>query len=347
MLSYRQSKLQKNAIVCDVRQQMPYKDSERQKEYFAERYERIKQHAVDSLVRREIINPNMWKLYCKRVRHSARNNYSYPEDFTDNLIFDKMANGCDYCQDIATTIDRVDSSIGHITDNCVGSCWPCNNSKGNGDRDSFLRKAYYRVFNKYFDNEEDIWSDNITKPQINMFKIIATKQEIDFTLTNDQWDVLTKGDCVYCNRSRPIDKWNGVDRIIPVKGYTPENTVSCCDDCNLDKHIYDVKTTKARNEKIAFRMINKDITLAGVKKTLRNKGANQSSKKVCVYGKVYSSMTNASRYNNLKDHRIKNLIRSSNCPDDIFIISDEFYDFTIENKFENITKKMYLLFNRM
>jgi hypothetical protein len=94
-------------------------------------------------------------------------------------------------------------------------------------------------------------------------------------------------------------------------------------------------------------MINKDIVLAGVKKNLRNKGTQKSSKKICVYGRIYSSMANASRYNNLKDHCIKNFLRLGNPPDDIFIISDEFYDFAIENKFENITKKMYLLFNRM
>ena len=33
--------------------------------------------------------------------------------------------------------------------------------------------------------------------------------------------------------------------------------------------------------------------------------------------------------------------------DDIFEISEDFYEFAIINKLENITKKMYMLFERM
>jgi len=29
---------------------------------------------------------------------------------------------------------------------------------------------------------------------------------------------------------------NGIDRVDPTKGYTPENTVSCCSRCNYAKH---------------------------------------------------------------------------------------------------------------
>jgi len=33
--------------------------------------------------------------------------------------------------------------------------------------------------------------------------------------------------------------------------------------------------------------------------------------------------------------------------DNIFVVTKEFYDFAIENNLENITKKMYMLFDRM
>jgi hypothetical protein len=40
-------------------------------------------------------------------------------------------------------------------------------------------------------------------------------------------------------------------------------------------------------------------------------------------------------------------VRDGRYFDDIFEISKEFYDFAVETKLENITKKMYILFNRM
>ena len=235
----------------------------------AKRNEDIKNHALDSLRVGEIIDQKKWKYFCNGIRNNAKHKQPYPEDFTDYMIFEMMSKGCYYCMDTATTIDRVDSSIGHIPENCVGSCWPCNKSKGNGDRDSFIRKAFYRSQKEYYDDDVDIWTDNVRKPSYLDCRKKTMRQEVLFELTKDQWDTLVKGNCAYCLRSLPSEKYNGVDRVIPSDGYTLSNVVSCCDDCNVDKGVCLAETMRIRNDKISERMKSEEIVIVNCDKVLR------------------------------------------------------------------------------
>jgi hypothetical protein len=57
-----------------------------------------------------------------------------------------------------------------------------------------------------------------------------------FELTVEQFHQLTSAVCTYCKKppskkSRSY-KYNGIDRKDNKKGYTIENCVSCCTDCN-------------------------------------------------------------------------------------------------------------------
>lgn len=213
------------------------------------------------MISTQVINDKKtWSDFCNRKRKSSKK-YPYSEDFTDDIFFDKMKDGCIYCGDPATTIDRLDSSLDHIPQNCVGCCQPCNSSKNNSDLDTFMRKAFYRTFGEYFDEETDIWSDNIRKPRYDKAKKNSQRQNREFALTHEDWDVLSTKNCEYCRRSRPCGKWFGVDRVIPDGGYTLNNTVSCCPDCNYDKWVFSVEEMKKRNEQIANRLRNGVISL--------------------------------------------------------------------------------------
>jgi len=229
--------------------------------------------AMAMLMARVITDDKLWHTYCQKKRaRNATTRYPFSVDFTDDLFFEKMKDGCFYCGDLATTIDRLDSSLGHTPDNCVGCCWPCNFSKGNGDPNSFVRKAYFRARGRYFDDIEAIWSDNIKTPFISDAKSKSKRQKRPFALTQDEWDVLTIGNCAYCHRSRPENKWFGVDRVIPTDGYTPDNTVSCCHDCNNDKGELFVEDMKKRNDKIAKRLESGMLSFFDCATSLRNKG---------------------------------------------------------------------------
>jgi hypothetical protein len=75
----------------------------------------------------------------------------------------------------------------------------------------------------------------------------AQKRGFEFTLTIEQFRVLTSGNCRYCGGSpgtvfrnyREFNGayvYNGIDRLDNAQGYTPDNCVTCCKICNQMKH---------------------------------------------------------------------------------------------------------------
>lgn len=357
---------------------MPYKDLAKQKENKREYYEKNKeqikenkrkyyeqnqeqihekhkeyrdyktQNAYDSITSGHIIDQQKWDMWCDQIKRRGEK-YPYSVEFTNDAMFVMMTCGCHYCGDVATTIDRLDSSLDHIPDNCVGCCYPCNISKGAADPSTFIRKSYFKARRKYVDDVTDVWFENKNKPNMAAYKYSSKKKRIPFELSEEKWNSMIVGDCEYCHRS-PMT-WFGIDRVVPECGYVDDNVVTCCYDCNLDKHKHDVEMTMVRNERIAKRVDDGVLIVKDCPRVILRRGAGKT-KKVCVYGKVYESQLAASRIvKNVKDNTknldVRDCIRDGRYPDDIFIITNEFYDFVIQNNIENITKKMYVLFDRM
>jgi len=226
---------------------------ERKQKYDIERIENIKQHALNSIASGIINDRKKWDIWCNRIKSSARQiKHPYSDDFTNDVMFEMMIQGCFYCGDMSTTIDRIDSKLNHIIDNCVGCCWGCNNSKGVSDPSTFIRKAYYRARGKYYDDDTDIWFIHSAIPDMYDYKKRSKKQGVSFDLSKEDWKMLTRSNCVYCKRNSTT--WFGIDRVTPSLGYVIDNVVSCCWDCNRDKFKYDVESMMKRNERIAVRM---------------------------------------------------------------------------------------------
>lgn len=243
------------------------KNKEKIKEDKDEYCKKQKQNAYDSITSGEIIDRHKWDIWCHDIKKSAKiNKQSYSDDFTNDIMFKMMIQGCFYCGDIATTIDRVDSTLVHTLDNCIGCCRGCNMSKGTADPSTFIRKACYRVCEKYYDDDVDIWYVNKTKPRMHIYKSHAKKKGVSFDLTKEDWDKLVKGTCAYCKR-RPTT-WFGVDRVVPSQGYILDNVVSCCFDCNLDKLEDDVESMMARNERIINRVISGELVIPRCEKVI-------------------------------------------------------------------------------
>ena len=317
---------------------MPYKDPVKQKEsatkrykknreqrieYEKERREVLKQHAYNSITIGEIIDQNKWDMWCNEIKRCAqKNTQPYSDDFTNEIIFDMMINRCFYCGDIATTIDRVDSKLEHKPDNCVGSCHGCNNSKGSADPFTFIRKAYYRTRERYYDDDIDIWFVNKRKPSMFQYKKSAEKRKVPFELTKDDFDTLIKGKCEYCHRAP--NTWFGIDRIMPSLGYVLKNVVTCCWDCNLDKHEVSIETMMRRNERIVQRVDDGVLVINVSDKDHLHNGAYKLAKKVSVYGKVYVSMSDASRSIGKGISYVCQCIRDGTHSKYIFEIHDDF-----------------------
>ena len=255
----------------EYREKNSEKMKEKNKEYDAKRREDLKQHAYDSITSNEIIDRKKWDQWCNRIKFSAKDHkHPYSDDFTNYIMFEMMVRGCFYCGDIATTIDRVDSTLVHTPDNCVGCCRGCNMSKGVADHSSFIRKACFRVHGEYYDDDTDIWFVHKNRPSMCNYKSKAKKKGVSFELSKEDWESLIVGKCGYCKRSPTT--WFGIDRKVPSLGYVLENVVSCCYDCNLDKSEDDVETMKERNRRIAARVSSGELIIDNRKKVILHQG---------------------------------------------------------------------------
>ena len=87
---------------------------------------------------------------------------------------------------------------------------------------------------------------------VRIYKSNAKKKGREFTLTTEQFRSLTKSNCHYCNLApqkeisnhniKQAEVWNkgvyiytGIDRKNSSEGYTPENSLPCCHQCNIAK----------------------------------------------------------------------------------------------------------------
>jgi 5-methylcytosine-specific restriction endonuclease McrA len=319
---------------------MPYKNPVKGRENKAKYREDLNKNAINSIIAGEILDKNKWDVWCKQIKNSnSKHPYSY--EFTNNIMFEMMIQGCFYCGDIATTIDRINSTLDHLPNNCVGCCKGCNNSKGVADPSTFIRKSYYQAREEYVDDITDIWFVNKTKPSMTDYKKRAGKKGVSFELMKEDFEELIRGDCEYCHRTPTT--WFGVDRMVPSKGYVIDNVVSCCFDCNLDKHNECVETMKARNNKIVVRVDTGDLVIVNDEKVILHNGMQKTSKKVCTYGNVYDNQSKASRALGKNIAYVGKCIRYGRYPNDIFEITDDFYE-EYKDCCE-ITRSMFIAFD--
>jgi len=83
----------------------------------------------------------------------------------------------------------------------------------------------------------------------NFYKAEARKRKHPFELTKEDFYALTEAPCFYCG-VEPVNKYkaryghyiyNGIDRVDNTKGYTRDNCLPCCKDCNIAKRTRTLK----------------------------------------------------------------------------------------------------------
>ena len=110
---------------------MPYKDSEKRKEYQRRRdlvFKRMRAEGVD--VARFIL---------REARRSDKLR-GVVCDLTKAQIETLIAKGCDYCgeMNLRMTLDRIDNSKGHTLSNVVPACIRCNYARRNMPYEAWL-----------------------------------------------------------------------------------------------------------------------------------------------------------------------------------------------------------------
>lgn len=80
---------------------------------------------------------------------------------------------------------------------------------------------------------------------INSYKGNAKVKKLEFNLSNEEMISIFESNCYYCNRppyciferknTNGAYIFTGIDRMNPSKGYSIENVVPCCTQCNYNK----------------------------------------------------------------------------------------------------------------
>lgn len=93
----------------------------------------------------------------------------------------------------------------------------------------------------------------------------ASKRNLEFSLTFEEFKALTAGNCAYCgsnpstihrqNRSNGDYVHNGIDRVNNSIGYVSSNSVTCCRMCNVAKNTHSLAEFKLWASKLAQHLL--------------------------------------------------------------------------------------------
>ena len=202
--------------------------------------------------------------------------FSISKDFG----LDLMTKKCIYCGylDLDKTvngIDRLDSYKGYIIDNCVSCCSICNYMKCCLDPITFIDRC--RHISEYINFEECFRNSKNTT--FYNYKLRATKKNLSFELSKEEFNYICKSSCTYCKRKASDIHKNGVDRIDNNIGYTIINSASCCSDCNYMKKWYSKESFLEKCRKISDNFLSEKYLL-DYKDIKTNKVFNRISSKI-------------------------------------------------------------------
>ena len=101
------------------------------------------------------------------------------------------------------------------------------------------------------------------------YKKSASERKLDFDLSKEQFEKLIKENCFYCGlepRENSKNKWyngsivaNGIDRVDNQKGYSVENCVPCCRQCNFAKRDLSIEDFKNWATKLVNNLNSKEF----------------------------------------------------------------------------------------
>ena len=101
---------------------------------------------------------------------------------------------------------------------------------------------------KFLERNKKGYGESSFKEFFGRYKESSKQRGLSLELSLDEFRVLTSSNCYYCGcppsssfgRAKSYGNYicNGVDRIDNTKGYTLDNCVPCCKDCNYMKYTH-------------------------------------------------------------------------------------------------------------
>lgn len=187
---------------------------------------------------------NLFANYNAYIKDTCSRNI--PFDLTYDQYIKIVHDPCYYCNITDSSkgfngIDRKNSDIGYIIDNCVSCCKMCNKLKGTLDDLCFIRRiGHILSYNKRVDEKitfTELFGNHIAS-NYNIFNKIAVERQLQFELSLEHFQLITSENCYICGKQNTEMHKNGIDRFNNEIGYVIENCKSCCTECNFMKGIY-------------------------------------------------------------------------------------------------------------
>lgn len=175
-------------------------------------------------------------------QQSQKKGIFWDPELTDEICREMMMNPCFYCDYISEKtlngIDRMDNQDGYTVKNAVSCCKNCNFIKATLDPVTFIQRCQHiaKRFGKPGNFNPDAWPDT-GSTYYEAYLIRAIRKNLEFSLTQEQFENFKKTQCYYCNKKTSTTHSSGIDRKNNEIGYNDYNCVSCCSECNYMKGV--------------------------------------------------------------------------------------------------------------
>jgi len=215
-------------------------------EYLKKQAEQAKKWRDKNKEKQEIINENKKNSKTQNFnvykRSAEYKNLDFEVTFDDYVKI--VESNCYYCGIIQEKgfngIDRKDQKLGYILENCVSCCKICNYMKGSLCASVFVKRIEHiltynkkivgRLYPDCFHNHKGCSYD--------AYRNRAIKKQIEFTLSENDYNNITLGCCFMCGKETDENHKNGIDRFDNNNGYEINNVNCCCGECNYMKKDY-------------------------------------------------------------------------------------------------------------
>ena len=188
---------------------------------------------------------------CKKNADRRKIEWKLSDQFAIQLFQSK----CSYCNSfvVQNGIDRIDSSIDYIENNCVACCKHCNIMKASHSVTDFLKIVQYLLAaNGRIDQIPDMnharlfhFAQNASYAR---FVADSTSRQLNCEITDTMYEYIISQPCFYCKNQSSIEckaesrgiGARGIDRLDATVGYVCGNFASCCKTCNMMKNTMSV-----------------------------------------------------------------------------------------------------------
>jgi hypothetical protein len=216
----------------------------------------------------------------QEINEKSKNNiYKYYQVYKNSAILKQLIfeitkdeyliivkSPCTYCGIIQEKgfngIDRIDSTVGYVNDNCVSCCAMCNYMKGCLDKDIFTQRVeHIATYNKFVEGKLYPASFKDYNPYYESYILRAEKKRFIFDISEELFDTITSCPCYTCGKLSTKEHQNGLDRIDSSIGYIKNNVYSCCGNCNYMKNNYSYKIFIDKCVLICNKLNKKTLTI--------------------------------------------------------------------------------------